>query len=75
MPHYPIVLIHGYSDQAAAFEPWKKILESRGFDVKNIHACSYRSLTNEVTIRDVPRGSTGRLGWRRGSTGMSHSMR
>jgi hypothetical protein len=62
MPLYPIVLIHGYSDQATAFEPWKKILESRGFDVKNIHACSYRSLTNEVTIRDVAEGFDRALG-------------
>jgi hypothetical protein len=56
MPRYPIVLIHGYSDQAVAFEPWKKILEARGFDVKNIHGCNYRSLTNEVTIRDIAEG-------------------
>jgi pimeloyl-ACP methyl ester carboxylesterase len=56
MPHHPIVLIHGYSDQANAFEPWRKILQTRWFDVKNIHACNYRSLTNEVTIRDIAEG-------------------
>ena len=56
MPHYPIVLIHGYSDQADAFDPWKNSLAARGFDVKSIHACNYRSLTNEVTIRDIAEG-------------------
>jgi pimeloyl-ACP methyl ester carboxylesterase len=52
----PIVLIHGYSDSARAFDPWMSILESRGCDVAAIHACSYRSLTNEVTIRDIAEG-------------------
>ncbi|MDO8501565.1 MAG: hypothetical protein Q7S20_06955 [Gemmatimonadaceae bacterium] len=56
MPKTPVVLVHGYSDAAAAFDPWKTVLESRGFDVTSIHACNYRSLTNEVTIRDIAEG-------------------
>jgi pimeloyl-ACP methyl ester carboxylesterase len=52
----PIVLIHGYSDSARAFDAWKIALESRGFDVSTIHACNYRSLTNEVSIRDIAEG-------------------
>src|ERR1019366_912459 len=56
MPQYPLVMIHGYSDEAAVFDPWKSILEARGYDVRSIHACSYRSLTNEVTIRDIAEG-------------------
>ena len=50
------MLVHGYSDSARAFGPWKGLLESRGYDVSTIHACNYRSLTNEVTIRDIAEG-------------------
>lgn len=56
MPGNPLVLVHGYSDAGAAFGPWKALLESRGHDVSTIHACNYRSLTNEVTIRDIAEG-------------------
>ncbi len=49
----PIVLVHGYSAEAGAFDVWKEALVSRGFDPASLHACSYRSLTNEVTIRDL----------------------
>jgi hypothetical protein len=47
MARNPIVLIHGYSDEGASFRVWERILEERGYDVAMIHACSYRSLTNE----------------------------
>jgi len=53
---HPLVLIHGYADSAAAFNPWRSLLEKRGYDVTAIHACNYRSLTNEVTIRDIAEG-------------------
>ena len=33
MPRDPIVLIHGYSDDGAAFRTWERILEERGYDV------------------------------------------
>lgn len=56
MPAYPLVLIHGYSDGAAAFGSWRSLLEGRGYDVTAVHACNYRSLTNEVTIRDIAEG-------------------
>jgi hypothetical protein len=56
MPRNPIVLIHGYSDEGASFNAWQRILEARGYDVAMIHACSYRSLTNEVTIKDIAEG-------------------
>jgi len=56
MPRNPIVLIHGYSDDGAAFRTWERILEERGYDVAMIHACSYRSLTNEITIKDIAEG-------------------
>ena len=56
MPRNPIVLVHGYSDDGAAFKVWERILEQRGYDVAMVHACSYRSLTNEVTIKDIAEG-------------------
>ena len=56
MPTNPIVLVHGYSSEAAAFDTWKSVLVKRGYDASNIHACSYRSLTNEVTISDIAEG-------------------
>jgi pimeloyl-ACP methyl ester carboxylesterase len=56
MQRNPIVLIHGYSDDGAAFKVWEQILEQRGYDVAMIHRCSYRSLTNEVTIKDIAEG-------------------
>lgn len=52
----PIVLVHGYSAEASAFDHWKSILSQRGFDPVSIHACSYRSLTNEISIRDIAEG-------------------
>ncbi len=56
MASNPIVLVHGYSDYGSSFNVWRDILEDRGYDVAAIHACSYRSLTNEVTIRDIAEG-------------------
>jgi pimeloyl-ACP methyl ester carboxylesterase len=56
MARNPVVLIHGYSDEGTSFRVWERILEERGYDVSLIHACSYRSLTNEVTIKDIAEG-------------------
>jgi pimeloyl-ACP methyl ester carboxylesterase len=56
MQRNPIVLIHGYSDEGASFKAWQEILEQRGYDVAMVHACTYRSLTNEVTIKDIAEG-------------------
>jgi hypothetical protein len=56
MARNPIVLIHGYSDEGTSFKAWERILEERGYDVTMIHACSYRSLTNEVSIKDIAEG-------------------
>jgi hypothetical protein len=56
MKRNPIVLIHGYSDKGESFKVWEAKLQSRGYDVTNIHTCSYISLTNEVTIKDIAEG-------------------
>ncbi|QJW90813.1 hypothetical protein HNV11_16230 [Spirosoma taeanense] len=53
---HPLVLIHGYSDVPESFQNWEKILSKRGIDVSTIHVCGYRSLTNEVTIKDIAEG-------------------
>jgi pimeloyl-ACP methyl ester carboxylesterase len=56
MQRNPVVLIHGYSDDATVFKAWERILERRGYDIATIHTSSYRSLTNEVTIKDIAEG-------------------
>ncbi|BAY21083.1 hypothetical protein NIES2100_08280 [Calothrix sp. NIES-2100] len=52
----PIVLIHGYSASGESFKVWEQRLEARGYDVSTIHICSYVTLTNEVTIKDIAEG-------------------
>jgi hypothetical protein len=69
MQRNPVVLIHGYSDDRAAFKVWERILEQRGYDVAMIHRCSYRSLTNEVTIKDIAEGFDRALRIRAGLSG------
>ena len=56
MARNPVVLVHGYSDQGESFGTWKEALKGAGFDVSTVHTCSYRSLTNEVTIKDIAEG-------------------
>jgi hypothetical protein len=51
----PIVLIHGYSDEGASFGAWAREL-AKDRDVSLLHTCSYESLTNEVSIRDIAEG-------------------
>jgi hypothetical protein len=51
----PIVLIHGYSDEGASFRAWARELAADR-DASLVHTCSYESLTNEVTIRDIAEG-------------------
>ncbi len=56
MARLPLVLVHGYSANAGSFGKWSAELAARGYDVSTVHVCNYRSLTNEVTIRDVAEG-------------------
>lgn len=49
----PIVLLHGYSANSTAFAKWKEILENHYRDVIVVHTASYKSLTNEITIKDI----------------------
>ncbi|MDQ6690680.1 MAG: hypothetical protein M3Z18_09240 [Gemmatimonadota bacterium] len=56
MQRNPIVLVHGYSDDGSVFKVWQRILDQRGYSVAMVHACTYRSLTNELTIKDIAEG-------------------
>lgn len=67
-PTRPVVLVHGYSDKGKSFIPWARELRKAGFDTKTIAVVTYRSLTNEVTIKDLAEGFERAL-VRRGITG------
>lgn len=57
MPKRPIVIIHGYSDKGESFRGWRDLLVNRlGYDPSQVHICSYRSLTNEISIKDIAEG-------------------
>lgn len=49
----PIVLVHGYSDGGSSFQPLKRFLENNGYDVSLIHIANYKTLVNEITIKDI----------------------
>lgn len=55
-PDRPVVLVHGYSDRGASFIPWANVLRNRGVDARVINIVTYKSLTNEVTIKDLAEG-------------------
>ncbi|CAN5117959.1 hypothetical protein BH09GEM1_BH09GEM1_45650 [soil metagenome] len=52
----PLILIHGYSDTDKGFSKWLSILKERKFDPRTIRISNYKSLTNELTIRDIAEG-------------------
>jgi len=54
----PLVLIHGYSDNGASFANWRGKLRSGSpaWQGEVINTCSYQSLTDEVTIKDLADG-------------------
>ena len=49
---HPIVLVHGYSDQGTSWTPWRDRLLARDPD-RQVRICTYQSLVNEVSIRDI----------------------
>jgi hypothetical protein len=53
----PLVLIHGYSDEGQAFFPLRDALRSRkDLELVDINICSYVTLNNEITIKDIAEG-------------------
>jgi len=55
MPQNPVILVHGYSDQGPSFKPWADQLASHGY-AGTYHTCTYRSLVNHLTIKDIAEG-------------------
>lgn len=56
MTNLPVVMIHGYSATAQAFDSWQQQLQQRGYTADDINICSYVSLSNEITIHDIAEG-------------------
>ena len=53
-PRNPIVFVHGYSDRGSSWGPWRAILRQRlGIDDALMRTCTYVSLNNEITIKDL----------------------
>jgi len=52
----PVLLVHGYSDAAAALTPWRDQLIAHGFDARAIHLAEWRSLSDEVRLADLAEG-------------------
>lgn len=52
-PPRPIVFLHGYNARANAFGAWQAALVQHGWPADALHAISYESLSNEVSIRDI----------------------
>ncbi len=52
----PVILIHGYSDRGESFRPWRDALAGAGYDAHDIPVCSYQTLTNELTVKDIAEG-------------------
>src|SRR3972149_2931044 len=56
MARHPVVLVHGYSDRGESFKPWRDLLVARGGARDEVRVCSYKTLTNEVTVKDLAEG-------------------
>jgi pimeloyl-ACP methyl ester carboxylesterase len=50
----PLVLIHGYSDRGESFGAWAKIFRESGRP--DIRVVTYRSLVNEISVKDIAEG-------------------
>jgi hypothetical protein len=53
----PLVLIHGYSAEGKDFYPLcKALLKKKNINSIDVNICSYISLNNEITIKDIAEG-------------------
>lgn len=53
----PLILIHGYSDKGQSFLRFRNEIKKRkGIELIDINICSYISINNEITIRDIAEG-------------------
>ncbi|HMQ14743.1 MAG TPA: hypothetical protein PKC49_02105, partial [Phycisphaerae bacterium] len=55
MPN-PVLLLHGYSDRGDSFQKWKHVLVQSGFDARSVFVGNYKTLTNDITIKDLAEG-------------------
>lgn len=56
VPTYPVLLIHGYSDDGESFRPWCGRLGRAGFDARLLRIATWKSLVNELSLADVAEG-------------------
>jgi hypothetical protein len=56
MARRPVVLLHGYSDEATSFDTWRAHLVGAGHDATTVHVGDFVSLSNEITIKDLAEG-------------------
>lgn len=53
MANYPVLLVHGYSDDGRSFAKWGERLHAAGHDARDLRVATWRSLANEVSLTDV----------------------
>lgn len=53
MPTYPVILLHGYSDEGESFRAWGERLAAEGRTARMVHLATWRSRVNELTLADV----------------------
>ena len=65
MSDRPIVILHGWSDVSASFEPLAKLLRAKlkGRDISIIHLADYLSMEDEIRFDDIV--SAMEIAWRR----------
>ena len=56
MAKRPIVLVHGYSDNAPSLKNWASVLAGDDRDLQPIELGNYVSLSNEISIKDIAEG-------------------
>jgi hypothetical protein len=53
MAKYPVLLVHGYSDDGRSFAKWAERLRAAGHDARAVRVATWRSLANEISLADV----------------------
>ncbi len=50
----PVIFVHGYSDNGASWQKWRDLLHQKlGLDKAAMHTCTYVSLDNAISIKDI----------------------
>jgi hypothetical protein len=56
MSSIPLVLLHGYHSEGAAYNNWRDVLSRAGFKVEDIFIGNYVTLNNEINVDDIAEG-------------------